>query len=244
VIVTGTGWVPSADGVTQVMFDGDTKLVSTPDSNGNFAVQLTIPGELQSESSHLISAQDFNGNSAPSQVFLLNPSTLVLSPAQGPVGTTVTVTGKGFTPRDAVTNFGWGVDTMGNPPSAPSGTPPTDTIGQITLTITVPGLSIGGHVIGVKTQTNATATASFKITEAPPTVQEAMNSLVAKGELVIVWDYAGGQWLFYDPKDPQGSDLQYMVDGTGYWVDMTVADQLIFGGKSRNLPAGWSIMAW
>jgi hypothetical protein len=244
ITVTGTGWVPGADGVVQVLFDGDTKLVTTPDSNGGFAVQLTVPGELAAETSHLIAALDFNNNNAPSQVFLLNPATLTLDPIKGPVGTKITVTGKGFTPKDSVTNFGWGVDQAGNPPSAPAGTPVTDTVGQVTLTITVPGLSIGGHVVGVKTQTNATATATFEITEAPATVQEALKSLVDKNELIIVWDYAGGQWLFYDPADPQGSDLTYLVDGTGYWVDMTVADKLIFGGKSRNLPAGWSIMAW
>jgi len=244
ITITGTGWLVGSDGVVQVLFDGDTRLVTTPDSNGAFAVNITVPGELAAETSHLIGANDFQGNSAPSQVFLLNPATLVLNPVKGPVGTSITVTAKGFTPRDSITNFGWGVDTNGNPPSAPAGTPPTDSIGTVTLTITVPGLAIGGHVIGVKTSTNNPATATFEITTAPPTVQEALKSLVDKGELIIVWDYAGGQWKFYDPADPQGSDLLYLVDGTGYWIDMKAADKLIFGGKSRDLPAGWSIMAW
>jgi len=242
--VTGAGWVPGAGGVVQVMLDSDTKLVTTPDGDGNFAAQFTVPGLLQAESTHLISAMDFNGNAAAAQTFMLCPVTLAVSPQSGPAGTTVTVTGIGFTPQAAITNFGWDISQMGDPPAAPPGTPPTEVTGGFTLTTVVPALAPGGRVIGVKTQADPTATVAFIVTQSPPTVQEALNSLIQEGALVRVWDYAGGQWWHYDPTDPAGSNLAGVAEGRVYWVKVSSDCTLVYGGRAWNLAAGWNLVGW
>jgi hypothetical protein len=59
----------------------------------------------------------------------------------------------------------------------------------------------------------------------------------------IVWDYAGGDWLFYDPDDP-GSDLENLVAGSGYWIKASEAVDLIYGGHSYSLTEGWNNIGW
>jgi hypothetical protein len=46
-------------------------------------------------------------------------------------------------------------------------------------------------------------------------------------DVISVWSYQNGQWLIYDPLDPDSSDLTTMNPGYGYWINM-------------NAPAVWT----
>lgn len=86
------------------------------------------------------------------------------------------------------------------------------------------------------------ASTSFTITESPPTVSEQLSEI---GEqLVIVWDYAGGQWLFHDPNDPLGSDLVALVEGMGYWIKVSEDCTVVYLGQEWDLVSGWNLIGW
>ena len=92
----------------------------------------------------------------------------------------------------------------------------------------------------------STATTFFVVTTAPETVQSQLAGIA--DYLVIVWDYAGADWDFYDPADP-GSTLPSLMAGTGYWIMLDLPEdmdsvELIYGGHSYVLTDGWNNIGW
>jgi hypothetical protein len=61
---------------------------------------------------------------------------------------------------------------------------------------------------------------------------------------VGVWNEAGT--LAYDPAAPYypPSDLQELIPGQRYWISVTQACTLSYGGKSWSLVAGWNLITW
>ncbi len=62
--------------------------------------------------------------------------------------------------------------------------------------------------------------------------------------LIVVWNEAGT--LCYDPAAPYypPSDLQELILGQRYWIDVTQACTLSYGGKTWSLAAGWNLITW
>ncbi|MBU2009818.1 MAG: hypothetical protein KJ624_08310 [Chloroflexi bacterium] len=59
-----------------------------------------------------------------------------------------------------------------------------------------------------------------------------------------VWNEAGT--LGFDPTAPYypPSDLQELLVGQRYWISVTQACTLSYGGKTWNLAAGWNLITW
>ncbi len=62
--------------------------------------------------------------------------------------------------------------------------------------------------------------------------------------LIVVWNEAGT--LAYDPRYPYypPSDLQELIPGQRYWIDVSQACTLSYAGKTWNLVAGWTLITW
>ncbi len=71
--------------------------------------------------------------------------------------------------------------------------------------------------------------------------------------LVAYYDAKSGEWFYHDADGP--SDLNKMVDGCGYWVDMNSSGTLAFSGyeicapppsvpPSYELSQGWNLMGY
>jgi hypothetical protein len=184
-----------------------------------------------------VTAADTLGNAALSATFTVPGASITVDPQEGGPGTAVTVSGTGFAGYAPITvTFG------GYPfPSSPLSSP----LGDFTYAATVPGVAPGSQVVQA-TDGTSTATTFFVVTAAPETVETALAGIM--DELVIVWDYAGGDWLFYDPLDP-GSDLTALTAGVGYWIKVDLPEdvdsiELIYGGHSYTLYDGWNNIGW
>jgi len=51
-------------------------------------------------------------------------------------------------------------------------------------------------------------------------ISDAISSI--DGDVESIWAYQNGQWMIYDPQNPDLSDLATMDPGYGYWVKMNV----------------------
>ena len=226
--VTGAGWVPNS---TVTLNFAGAPMTVIADANGNIAAAMTVPATAGTGANPVIAA-DTLGNAALPAAFIVPGATISVAPNEGGPGTPVTVSGTGFAGYAPITvTFGGYAF-----PSAPLSSP----LGAFTYTATVPGVAPGSQVVQAFDGTS-TATTFFVVTVAPETVQTALAGIM--DNVVILWDYAGGDWLFFDPLDP-GSDLAALVAGTGYWLNVDADVELIYGGHSYTLYDGWNNIGW
>lgn len=79
---------------------------------------------------------------------------------------------------------------------------------------------------------------------------DAINNVLSgiSGCYQIVWAYTGQSWKVYDPADREGSTLNTMDAGQGYWVKMNAAKALSFSGSapssSLSLLQGWNLVGY
>jgi hypothetical protein len=232
--VTGAGWLPGNAGLVQVKFNGVFVWSTTPNADGTFSGGFIVP--VTAQTSNTVSASDIAGNVAPNVAFQLSPQSMTISPTSGPVGTKVTVTGKGFQPLSAL-----GELTFGGANVLPATPVTTDNTGKFTTTFTVPGLAQMAQTVKAKIGL-VEATAFFTITTAPATVDVQLSSI--SSQLVIVWRYQAGNWTFYDPTDVVGSTLTSLQKNAGYFIKVTAACTLTYLGNSIPLDADWNNIGW
>jgi hypothetical protein len=98
--ITGAGWLAGAtvtltfNYTTTLGGTSSTSITTIPDANGNIAAAMNVPADAKA-ADHTIAANDVKGNSASSVVFTVPGAIITVTPAEGPVGTSVTVTGSG-----------------------------------------------------------------------------------------------------------------------------------------------------
>ena len=234
ITLTGSGWLPGNLGLVQIQFAGVTYAVAIPDSSGNFTGMMTVP--VNAAASSVVGAVDIANNRAPTQQFLLGPAKITVSPVSGPVTTQVTVTGVGFQPQSGLQAL-----TIGGTIVTPTTPVVTDVVGKFTATFAVPGLVQQAHAV-VAWVNNISASTFFTITAAP--VSTAVQLATLSDTLVRVWGYSGGTWYMYDPADLADSNLASLSSGSGYWINVSAGDTVVYGGFSKVLVAGWNLIGW
>jgi hypothetical protein len=157
VTVTGSGFAGSK---TVTIKFGSTTMTTVPstvttDAYGSFSASFTVPAATAGGKT--VTATDAGSNSA-SATFTVTPA-ITLSPTSGNVGTTVTVSGTGFTASSAITGkFAGSTVTL-------SGTTTTDSSGSFSAaTFTVPASAAGGQVVTITDGSSKSATATFTVT--------------------------------------------------------------------------------
>jgi hypothetical protein len=229
VTVQGAGWVPNS--TVTLNFAGALMTVIA-DSNGNIAAAMSVPATAVT-GANALTAADAMGNAAEDAAFTVPSASITVSPNEGGPGDAVTISGTGFAGYAAITVMFGGYQLPTTPLSSP--------LGDFSIATTVPGVAPGSQVVQAMDSTS-TATTFFVVKAAAVTIASQLAGIVDK--VVIVWDYNGGDWEFFDPADTAGSNLATLVAGTGYWFNVSEDVELIYGGTTYQLMEGWNNVGW
>lgn len=240
ITITGSGWPTRTPGSVSVTFAGEIIGAVTPNENGYFSMEYTVP--LNADPVTLISASDVIGNTALPKALTLKGTALTLNPKSGLPGITATISGTGFQPYSGIEELKFGNTNVLTGPLMTSET------GAFETTFTVPGLPAGGYTVSVKIAGVAltdcfTLIYSDALPPLPTPVtfplKEALASISDK--IIIVWGYTPETgWQMYDPNDELGSTLDVFTSGRGYWIKVT-DDCSLF---ARSLTEGWNLLGW
>lgn len=87
---------------------------------------------------------------------------------------------------------------------------------------------------------------SISVTPPSTAIADVLASIA--GKYKVVWTKIGSQWLYYDPLDPDFSDLKTFEPNRGYWIETTDVAELEISGseaaKSINLVTGWNLIGY
>ncbi len=68
------------------------------------------------------------------------------------------------------------------------------------------------------------------------------------GQCISVWTYTNQTWQVYDPAAPEFSDLNELVPGKGYWIQMSDDGELLIEGVPHlttiALSEGWNLVGY
>jgi len=238
ITVTGSGWPQHTPGSVNITFAGVAIKIASPDVNGAFSVQFTMP--LSAGAVNLVGAFDILGNAAVTKTVTLKLPVLTLNPTSGLPGTSATISGVGFQPYSSLDELKFGNANV------LQGGVLTSEGGSFTATFTVPGLPAGNYIVTARVA-GVALSAWYLINQSnivPTPVEPAfpVEQYLAgiRDKLIIVWGYSGGQWQMYDPNDGLGSTLSGMTSGSGYWIK--VSDDCTL--SSRQLTKGWNLIGW
>jgi hypothetical protein len=243
ITVTGSGWPQHTPSSVSITFAGSDIKIATPDANGYFSVQLTVP--LTAEGVNLIGAFDILGNTAVTKTLMLKSPGLTLNPTSGSPGTSATVSGVGFQPYSGVDELAFGrVNIL-------SGGLLTNEVGTWTATFVVPGLPPGAYTVtarvaGVTLSVYYTLNESNIIPSLVEPVFPVGPSLASiSDKLIMVWGYYGGEWKMYDPNDALGSTLTGFTSGRGYWIKVNGNCTLGYRNLTKDdNNKGWNLIGW
>jgi hypothetical protein len=154
-------------GVT-IYFDSATVGTATTNASGTFSSVVTFAAPSSSRGSHTIKAQDYSGNYATATFTIAQKITI--TPTSGVAGTTVTITGNGFSPSRTITIY-YNAALVTTTPT----TITTDSTGAFTaISFTVPAGLAGTYPVEASDGTygaSANFTATIEVTVSPATTE-------------------------------------------------------------------------
>lgn len=197
--VTVSGVADTPGGTINIYFDIDgdgltelEELQTSTTADPDFVTyQATVIVPASTAGTHAITANDVSAGSSVGAFFTVNPS-IAISPKSGPVGTTVTVTGAGFSSNSAVTVTTGSLDVT--PP-----TPQTDEFGSFSTSFAIPPALEGLYTITATDGASKTAFDTFTllgITMSINPVSGPVGTIVAvsgtqatsSGSVIISWN--------------------------------------------------------
>ncbi len=161
--ITGTGF-DSREYIT-VEYDGDEIDIKSGDrasSSGEFTATIIVPESTAGD--HIITVTGDTSGITATDIFTVEPA-ITLTPASGPPGTTVTVSGTGFGDRSNLDIIEFDGDDI-----ATSGDDDTDSSGNFDFTFAVPATGSGSYTVAIEDEDNNSAEAEFTIAAAVITV--------------------------------------------------------------------------
>lgn len=198
--VTGTGFGSNESNI-YVTFDGVNQGgVTTADATGQWKVSLTIPAAVNG--AHIIDAHgNITGAGSVQDKSLTILTKMVISPGQGNVGDTVTVTGTGFSGGKTVNVKFGAVSVISNINS--------DSTGGFAGTFKAPK-GAGGEIKVVATDaSNITASALFQMDKTAPPVPQIKSP--AKEAIVGFIDKTKVDFKWNTVTDPSGVSYEIQV---------------------------------
>lgn len=128
---------------------------------------VTVTGKTAGQVTITAAYSGDSNNQPSSGQTTLDVTSLVLSPAQGPAGVTVTVTGLGFTPDTSISTFTFNAAT---PSSQTCTTQTTSSTGGFTCTFVVPVVGHGTYTVVATGSDSSTDTSSAAFTVTVPAI--------------------------------------------------------------------------
>ncbi len=182
VTVTGSGFGNNTS--VTILVDNAVQANATADASGTFSIPVTMP-PTSSNGNHIITAND--GVSSTEATFTVTLPQLTLSPDNGIAGTSVTVSGTGFSANSAVT-VKFATITLATTPESITTTPS----GTFSATVTIPtGIAASVYNISVADTSGRTGSAVFSVAQyvAPPSTTASItltSTTVLPGSTVTV----------------------------------------------------------
>ena len=240
VAVSGTGF-PANSNIT-VDYGTNEPGIATgrTDSTGNFTAAFGIPsdaaigGDATVKASVTVGGTDYEAEA----IHAVPDKAITVTPEVARSGDTIMIVGTGF-PRyaDVQVKIGDGVFRATNSR--------TDGIGDFTVSVIVPGIDSGTHVLQVDAG-GSIATWVMTVPDAAVIITrpsgDVFADLIASNNLTVVWyfDNATKAWSFYDPRPAVAAavDLTEVTSGDNVWIQV-VADQMFQG---EMLTGGWNLV--
>ena len=238
VVASGTGYVAGA--VVEIEYDGKTVVSVNADGTGNWSKPFVVPTDKAVGNEYTVTAvgDDDVASKTASETHTIPGGRLTVSPLQGRPGTSVSLTGDGFTayrPVSSITVGGLGVLT---------GIVNTDADGDFSTTILLPALPEGTHSLIVKVGDDTESIVFTVGATGPATTPTAtvFKDLVDAGNLERVYHYvnATATWLVFDPRPDfaEFNDYTESTSGQAVWVKVTNDAQF----QGQSLFAGWNLI--
>jgi hypothetical protein len=228
--VSGSGF--KTNFTVTIKFDSANIAAASTNSDGEFSAAFTIPPTTAGN--HAIVITD--GSNSVTIPFTVEPG-VMLNPATGHIGQSITIKGYAYAPSAPVTI---------KYDSSQVATATTDTTGSFEATFKVPSVKSGSHTITVSDGSTATESTFNVETQAPP-VPELIKPIElekAKSLAVLEWE---------DVSDPSGVNYRVQVaeneDFSSILVDeygisestYTLTEKLPMAGKKT--PYYWRVKA-
>ena len=230
-----------------------TTVSANANADGEFEQQLEIPTTAQIPSTNTVKVQFEYGptNNRTTVVTAITHNVpeggITLSETSGSPGSKVTVSGEGFRPYQPVSSV-----TFGHLDVTPAPKPNTDDQGMMSFEVTVPGLDEGIQTVEVQVG-QTTASAGYTVRPsgvAAGDITPVAEALEELGEnLESIWHFNNDTkaWSFYDGLE--GSDLDHLITGETYLIQVKATVQVILNNKTRNLTCNaagncWNQIVW
>ena len=258
ITVTGQGFPsrgPQGSGVVlRIFYDWGDSYTLTPahtDINGKFSQEIRVPYGVHSPSTNKVRVEFDRDDGVTAQTVInhhVPGPTLTLVPQSGPPGTPVTLSGKGFRQFSPVQSI-----MMGGLSLPPREGVATDRNGEFSLDFQVPGVGVGRQNIRA-TVGGVLSTGHFEVSAsgvlaghlAPASsIEEAMGDRFLS---VFHFNSDSKRWSFYDPEVKEMSNLQHMVAGETYLIQVRKSVRTVLNGKQRSLTCFqevcWNQIVW
>ena len=258
ITISGEGFpvssIRNSEDRVEVTYDHGSGQFTTPvsiDSAGRFSTEITVPRAVEMPSSNLVSAEfvDDEGHVIYTKALhQVREATLAVYPNHGPPGSTVMVTGSGLRPFTPVT-----MAIIGGVDVTPSPAPHTDRNGMMEFEIMVPQSEAGTESILVLAG-GIYVLADFQVSkplmETGPVT--AIKELSAKlgDNFLAGFHFANDTktWTFYDPLIQEESDLEFLIPGEVYFIQVSENTEAVLNGRTHNLSCRedscWNQIAW
>ena len=244
--VTGTGFKAKASITIAYTNSGASAVTvgtSTADALGNWSGSFVVPTTASIPSSNTVTGTAASGSSKTATHAL--PGAGISSDlTEQSTGESFTLSGTSFPSYVSVTTI-----TVGGIDAKPSPAPATDTNGDFSASIMVPGLTTGTHAISV-TAGSVTASSSIEVVSTIAAVAavstataDVFADTIAADNLVRVWKFSNADqsWSFYDPREAFASANTLSDTATGdiVWVNVTAEESF----QSGTLYPGWNLIS-
>ena len=237
VSVSGTGF-PANSNIT-VDYGSSEPGIATgrSDATGNFTTSFGIPGDATIGGDAMVKASvnDYEAEATHA----VPDKAIIVTPEVARSGDTVMIVGTGF-PRyaDVQVKIGDGAFRATNSR--------TDGIGDFTVSVIIPGIDSGTHVLQVDAG-GAIATWVMTVPDAVVITTrpsaDVFEPLSTAGVLTVVWhfDNTTKDWSFYDPRPEVAAavDLTEVTSGDNVWIQV-MADIEFQGETLTALMGGWN----
>ena len=234
VSVSGTGF-PANSNITVDYGSGETGIATgRSDATGNFTTSFGIPSDatIGGDATVKASVNDYEAEATHA----VPDKAITVTPEVARSGDTVMIVGTGF-PRyaDVQVKIGDGVFRATNSR--------TDGIGDFTVSVIVPGIDSGTHVLQVDAG-GSIATWVMTVPDAAVITTrpsgDVFEPLTTAGVLTVVWHFDNDTkaWSFYDPRPEVAAavDLTMVSSGDNVWIQVTA--DMEFQGEP--LTTGWN----
>ena len=210
--VTVYGYNFTAEQYIDIYYDGLYRTDVETDEEGDFEATFFVPES--SKGYHTVLADEYGSTVSASADFRVEPG-LTVSPEQGPVGTNVTVQGRGFAADED------GIEVYFDGEMVAENLPPANEDGSWEMTFTIPRCAQGRHQIDAKGDSSSLAQVEDAAFEVTAGISLARSSGSPRQRITMTGSgFAARERdirILFDGEETDTDPDIIRADDTGYW---------------------------